>query len=195
MHALSYHPQALLNGLFKVTAYGHNLTNRLHWGTKLLVYAVKLRQIPARNFTDYIIKGRFKESRGCLCNRVFQIEKSITHAQFCSNESQRIACCLGRKRRTSAQSRVNFNYPVIFWMRVKSILYVTFANNSNVSYYFNRERTQLMVLWIGKCLRRSNNYWFAGMDAKRVEILHITYCNTVVVLVAYNLIFNLFPSF
>ena len=33
------------------------------------------------------------------------------------------------------------------------------------------------------------------MDAQRVKVLHVTYCNTIVVTVANNLILNLFPTF
>ena len=56
------------------------------------------------------------------------------------------------------------------------------------------EGAQLMVLTIGKCLRWRHDDTLARMDAQRVEVLHITNRDTVVVLVAHHLVFYLFPS-
>ena len=54
---------------------------------------------------------------------------------------------------------------------------------------------QFMIFGIGKCLRRSDNDTFAGMDSQGVEVFHITNRNTVVETVAYHFVFNLFPAF
>ena len=58
----------------------------------------------------------------------------------------------------------------------------------------NRKRTQFVVLIIGESLRRCNYNTLAGMNTERVEILHITYRNTIVVGISYNLVFNLLPA-
>ena len=52
-----------------------------------------------------------------------------------------------------------------------------------------------MVFAVGECLRRSYDNRLACVDAKRVEILHIADCNTVVIRVANNFVLNLFPPF
>ena len=56
------------------------------------------------------------------------------------------------------------------------------------------QRTQLMVLAVGKRLGRCYDDRLSRMDAERVEVLHVADRDTVVVTVAYNLIFNLFPT-
>ena len=58
----------------------------------------------------------------------------------------------------------------------------------------DRERTEFMIFGVRQRLRGRNNDGLAGMDAQRVEILHVTNGDTVVVPVAHDLIFDLFPS-
>ena len=55
--------------------------------------------------------------------------------------------------------------------------------------------TQLMIFSIGERLRGGYNDTFTRMDAQRVEVLHITYGDTVVETVAYHLILYLLPAF
>ncbi len=57
------------------------------------------------------------------------------------------------------------------------------------------EFAQLVILRIGKRLRRSNNDTLAGMDAEWVEILHIADGDTVAETVTHHLIFDFLPAF
>ena len=54
--------------------------------------------------------------------------------------------------------------------------------------------TELVILTVGECLRRGNNDTLTGMNTERVEILHVTNRDTVVILVAHDLVFYLLPS-
>ena len=94
VHTLSNHAQSLLDGLFEGATDGHYLANRLHRRAKFLVYAAKFAQVPTWYLADNVVEGGFEECAGGLCYRVFQFEKSVTHAQLGRNESQRIACGL-----------------------------------------------------------------------------------------------------
>ena len=58
----------------------------------------------------------------------------------------------------------------------------------------NGESTQFMIFRVSEGLRRSDDDGLAGMNTQRVEILHITNGDTVVISVAHDLIFDLFPS-
>ena len=79
-------------------------------------------------------------------------------------------------------------------MRVEGILHVALSHYTDVTHNLDRQCAQLVILAVGECLRRSDDDTLAGVNAERVEILHVTYGNTVVVLVAHNLIFNFLPS-
>ena len=59
----------------------------------------------------------------------------------------------------------------------------------------DRQGAELVVFTVGECLRRSYDNALAGMDAQWVEILHVAHGDAIVVPVAHNFIFNLFPSF
>ena len=52
-----------------------------------------------------------------------------------------------------------------------------------------------MILRIGERLRGSHHDALAGMDAQRVEVLHVTDGDAVVIAVAHHLVFYLLPSF
>ena len=53
---------------------------------------------------------------------------------------------------------------------------------------------QEMVFVVGQGLRRSDHDALAGVDAERVEILHVTDRDAVVVAVAHDFVFDLFPA-
>ena len=51
-----------------------------------------------------------------------------------------------------------------------------------------------MIFTVCKCLRRSNNNTFTGMNTQRIEIFHVADSDAIVEFVPYNFIFNFFPS-
>ena len=53
---------------------------------------------------------------------------------------------------------------------------------------------QLAALAGGQCLGRSYYDTLTGVDTQRVEVLHITYGDAVVVSVAHHLVFDFFPA-
>ena len=63
---------------------------------------------------DATVEGRLEEGRGGLGNTVLQFEEAIAHAQFGSNESQRIACSLGCKSRRTRQTGVDLDDAIVF---------------------------------------------------------------------------------
>ena len=57
VHALANHAKTFLNHLFKRAADRHNLAHRFHGRTYLTGNTGKLRQVPARNLTDHVVKA------------------------------------------------------------------------------------------------------------------------------------------
>ena len=53
---------------------------------------------------------------------------------------------------------------------------------------------QMVALLGAEGLGRSDHDGLTCMDAERVEVLHITYSDAIVVLIPYNLIFHFFPT-
>ena len=195
VHALSDHTQALLDGFLEGTADGHNLADRLHGRTQFAVNALELAQIPAGNLADNIVECRLEEGRSGLGYRVLEFEQTVTQTQLGSHESQRIAGSLGGQRRRTRQAGIDLDDAVVFGIRVEGVLYVTFAHNADMADNLDGELAQLVVVAVRERLRRSHYDTLAGVDAQRVEVLHVADRDAVVVLVAHHLIFHFLPAF
>ena len=126
--------------------------------------------------------------------RVLELEEAVAHTQLSGNKSQWIAGGFGCQCRRTAQTRIDFNHAIILAHWVEGVLNITFAHDADVTDYLDRERTQFVILAVGKRLRRGYNDRLASVDAQRVKVLHVTYGDTVVIAVAHHLIFYLLPS-
>ena len=195
VHALPYHAQAFLNGLFEGAPDGHHLADRLHRTAQFLVDTVELGQIPARNLAHDIVECRLEEGRGGLGDGIVQFEQPVAQSQLCRHKCQRIARgfrCQGRRTR---QAGIDLYHTIVFRLRVEGILHIALAHNTYVPDDLDGKSTQLVILRVGQRLRRSNHDALARMNAEGIEVLHVTDRDTVVVAVAHYLILYLFPPF
>ena len=156
---------------------------------------MEFSQVPTWNLTYHIVQSRFEESRSSLCHRVLQVEESVAESQFGSHECQRISGCLRGQGRGTGKTGIYFDDAIIFRFGVESILYITFADNTDVADNTDSQFTKFMIFTVGQCLRRSNNDRLTGMNPQWVKVLHITNCNTVVEAVADHLVFHFLPAF
>ena len=194
MHPLPYHAQTFLYGFLEGTADGHHLTHRLHAGAQLLVHATELREVPARNLTYYVVQSRLKEGAGGLGHAVVQFKQSVAHAQLGSDEGQRITCGFRCEGRRTAESSVDLNDTIILAPRVEGILHVTLADDADVAYNLDGQRTQLVVVGVAQRLTGCHDDALTRMDAQRVEVLHVTHGDAVVIAVTHNLVLYLLPA-
>ena len=192
--SLSYHAKSFLNGFLEVASNSHHFSDTLHAGADFAGDTFELGKVPARNLADYIVKGRFKEGRGCLGNGVFQLEKSVSKTQFGGNKGQRIAGSFGCQCGRTAQSGIYLNYSIVLSVRAERILHIAFSNDSYVTHYIDGRLAEEMEFFVGKCLGRSDDDAFSGMDSERVEILHIADCYAIVIFVPDYFIFYFFPK-
>ena len=195
VHSLSDHTESFLDGLFKGTSDSHHLTHRLHRRPQFLIDPMELREVPAGNLAHHVVEGRFEEGRCGLRHRVFQFEESVTHTQLCSYKGQRIASSLRGQGRRTRQTGIYLNHTIVFRLGVEGILHVTLADNTDMTDNLDSQRTQLMILRIGERLRRSHHNRLSRMDAQRVEILHITDGDTVIIAITHHLVFYFLPAF
>ena len=194
MHPLSYHSQSFLYGLLEVTSYSHYLTHTLHAGAQLAVNPAELAQIPTGNLADYIIEGRLEECTRSLGDRVLQFEKTIAQAELGCHKGQWITGGLAGQCRRPAEPGIHLNDTIILALRVEGILHITLTDNANMANNLDGERTQLMIFTVGERLRGSDDYRLSGMDAKRIEVLHVAHRNAVVIAVAHYLVLDFLPS-
>ena len=194
MHALPYHAESFLNSLLEGATDGHDLAHGLHRRPQLLVNTTELGEVPSGNLADYIVEGWLEEGAGGLGHGVLQLKEAIPHAQLGSDECQGIARGLAGKCRRARKSGVNFDDSVVFRLWVEGILHVAFANDAYVTDNLDGKGTKLMVFRISEGLRGSYDNALAGMDAERVEVLHVANGDAVVVTVANHLVFYFLPT-
>ena len=60
--------------------------------------------------------------------------------------------------------------------------------------YLESGGPQLVVLAVGQCLRGRNNDGITGVNAKGVEVFHVTNSDAIIIAITNNLILKLLPS-
>ena len=165
VHALPDHTQALLDGFFESTSDSHYFADGFHTRSQLAGHTVELAQVPTRDLADHIVESRLKESARRLRHRVLQVEEAVTQTQLSCHESQRIAGCLRCQRRRTGKAGVHLDHPVVLAFGVESVLYVTFAHNTDMADDPDSQFTQFMIFTVGQRLRRSDHDALTGMDA------------------------------
>ena len=56
------------------------------------------------------------------------------------------------------------------------------------------EFAKVVIVLVGKCLRRCHNNTLAGVNAERVKVFHVADSDTVVKPITNHLVLNFFPS-
>ena len=155
---------------------------------------MEFTQIPARNFANHIVEGRLEERAGRLRYRVLQVEETVAQAQLCGDKRQRVARRFRSQSRRAGEAGVHLDDTIVFRLRVVGILYVTFAHDADVADDADGQLAELVVVGVGEGLRRRNHDTLAGVDAQRVEVLHVTDRDAVVEAVAHHLVFHFLPA-
>ncbi len=194
VHTLADHSQAFLNRFFECAANGHNLAHRFHRRADMAVNAMELAEVPAGYLHYYVVERGLEECRCTLGDAVLEVKQSVAEGKLRCHESKGITGGLRRKGRRTAQTCVDLDYAVIHRRGVVGILHVALANDTDVADNLDSERTQVMIVVVAEGLRGCYNDTLAGVDAERVEVLHVADGDTVVVAVAHNFVLNFLPA-
>jgi len=155
---------------------------------------VEFFQIPARDLDHHIVDRGLKARLGDARDRVWQIDEAVAESQLGRHRGQGIAGRLGGESRTARKPCVDFDDPVILGKGVEGILDIAFADDAEMAHGADGNRAQLVVFAAGEGLARGDNDALAGVDAHGIKIFHVADREAVVVLVADDLEFDLFPA-
>ncbi len=148
----------------------------------------ELGKVPAWYLADNII------NRWRLVS-IWYLVEAVPKTDLGCNKCQRITCSLGCKSRRTAQTSIDLDYAIIhITVRTECKLNVALSDNTQVTDNINRKLMQIIQLLAGKCLGRRDHYTLTGMDSERVEVLHITDSETLVIFIPHYLKLNLLPS-
>jgi len=194
VHALTDHPQPFLERLLEGAADGHDLAHALHGAAQLLVHPLELAEIPARDLAHHVVECRFEAGGGGAGDGVAELGQGVTQRQLRRHERQRVAGGLGRQRAGARQPGVDLDDPVVGGVGIEGELDVALAHDAQVADDPEGERPQLVILGVGQRLGRCDHDALAGVDAQRVEVLHVADGDAVVEPVPHHLVFHFLPT-
>ena len=194
VRSLADHSQTLLQGLLEGASDGHDLTDALHAAADLAGDSVELGEVPAGNLADYVVQGGLEECRSGLGDGVLQLEQAVAQAELCGHEGQGITGRFRCQCRGTAQTGVDLDDAVVLGIGVEGELHVALADDAHVADDPYRKLAEQVVLMVGEGLRGSDHDTLAGMDAERVEVLHVADRDAVVETVAHHLVLYLLPT-
>jgi hypothetical protein len=155
---------------------------------------LELGKIPSGNLGDDVVKRRLEVGGSGLGDGVGKLGKGMSETDLGGGVGKRISGSLGSQGRGSRKTGVDLNDTVIETIRLESVLDVTLANNTQVSYDLDGSTSKHVVLLIAQGLTGGNNDRVTSVNTERIKILHVAHGNTVVVGVTDDLIFKLLPT-
>ena len=161
---------ALQQALLEVPAHAHGLTGGFHLGAKSVVGIGEFVEGEPGHFGDNIVKGRLKGGAG-VCQRDFV--QRHAHADFGGDPGNRVAAGFGRQGGAAGDSGIDFNQIILEGVGVQRELHIAAALDFQRPNQLQRGIPEHMVLFIGQGLRRADDYGVTGVNAHRVQILHV----------------------
>ncbi len=179
---------------FKIITDAHNLAGCFHLRRQSTFCRNKFVERKSRNLYDTIIQSGFKACICFACNRVFDLIQRITKRDLGRDFSNRVTRCLGSQSRRTAHTRIYFNHAVFETGRMQGKLYVAASRNLQLIDDVKRRAAEHLIFFITERLRRRYYDAVSRMYAHRIDILHITYGNTIACAIAHNFILDFLPA-
>ena len=184
----------LEDGTFKAAVNGHDLARRLHLRAERMIRVDEFVERPARELHHAVVNGRLKAGLCLLRDRVDDLIQRIADGDFRRHLGNRVARCLRRERRGTADARIHLDNVVLIALRIERVLRVAAALNAELADDPQTCAAQHLILVIGQRLCGRNNDTVSRMNTNRVKILHTADGNAVIVSVTNDLELDLLPS-
>ena len=163
-----------MNRLLECPSDTHDLTDRLHRTAEGGVDPGELFQVPSGNLDDNIVQAGFETGARLLGDRVLDLVEGNVKTQLGGDESQGVTGGLGRERRRSRETSVDFDDAVFLRVRVEGVLNVALSDDSQVSNNVDGGGTEHVVIGIGQGLRGSDDNRVSGVDTEGIKVLQRT---------------------
>ena len=193
VHALTNHTETFLNQFLETTSDGHDFTYRLHAGTNLAAHTGKLGQVPTRNLADEVIQGWSHVCR-VSSSHLTNLVQGIAQGNLGSHEGQWVTRSLGSQGRRTGQTGIYLDDSVVVCLSVEGELDVALAHDVQVAHATDGDILQVFHLVLSEGAGRSHYNGLTCVDAQRVEVLHGSHGEAVVVRIADALELDFLPS-
>ena len=188
------HPHRLLDDLWERAADGHHLAHALHLAADASGHSSELAQVPARELADDIVERGLEKGRGLLSDPIRDLGQREAQRQLGGHVGERVAGCLAGQGAGAGKAGVDLDHPVVGACWIERILDVALADDAQVPDNVDGESAEELVLLVVQGLSRRDDDRLAGVNAHRVEVLHVADGDAVVLLIADDLVLDLLPA-
>ena len=118
-----------------------------------------------------------------------------TYGNFSGYPCNRITRSFRSKCRRTRNPRINFNKIILEWVRVKCKLNIASALNFKFTDNAKCRITKHLIFLIRKCLARADHHRVTCMNTDRVDIFHITNCDSSIICITHYFVFDFLIAF
>ena len=172
----------------------HHLTGRLHLGTEGVLCGDELIERKTWHLDDTVVEHRLEGCVGLTGNGVLDFIEGVAKCDLRGYLRDRVTGRLRCEGGGSGYTRVYLDNTVLEALRIQGILYVTAAGDTELRDDVECGGTEHLILLIRQGLGRSHDDGVTGVDANRVEVLHITYGDDIARRITHYLILDLLPA-
>ena len=184
---------AFISAPLEAVVDGHDLAGRLHLGAEGVVGINELIERPARELDDAVVERRLKARLGLAGNGVRDFVQTVADRDFRGDLCNRVAGRLGSQRGGTG-TRGFTSMTAYSKDSVERVLHVAATLDAQLGDDVERGGAEHLILLVAQGLRRRNNDRVAGVDADRVNVLHVTDGDGVALVVAHDLELDLLPA-
>ena len=184
----------LHHGSLEAVANAHHLAGGHHLGAQRFVGVDELIKGPLRVLDHDVVQRRLKAGAGLAGDIVGDLVQRVANGDLGSHLGNGITGGLGSQCGRAGHTGVDLDDRVIVAVRFQGELAVAAALDAQLGDDIQSSGAQHLVFVVGQGLGGSHNHRVAGVDAHRVQVLHVTHGDHVALVVAHDLILDLFPA-
>ena len=184
----------LHHGALEAVGDGHDLAGCLHLRAERFVRIDELVKRPARELDDNVVQRRLKAGYRLSGDRIGQLVQTVADSDLCRDLRDRIAGRLGCQRRGARYTRVYLDDGIFKRVRIECELYIAAALDAQLGDDLERRGAEHLIFVVAQRLRRRNDDRIAGVNADRIDVLHIADGDDVALSVAHDLVLDFLPA-
>ena len=184
----------LHHGMFKAVADGHDLAGGHHLGAQRFVRVDEFVKGPLGVFHHHVVQRRFKAGAGLAGDVVGDLVQRVAQRDLGGHLGDGIAGGLGGQRRGAGHAGVHLDDRVLKAVRLEGKLAVAAALDAQLGDDVQRRRAQHLVFLVREGLAGGHHDGVAGVDANRVQVLHVADGDDVALGVPHHLVLDLLPA-
>ena len=182
---------ALEKAFLKGSAHAHGLAGSLHLGTQTVVGIGEFIKGEPGHFGYHIVQGRFKSGAGIGQTDLIQ---GHAHTDLGGNPGDWVAGGLGSQSGTARDPGVDLDQIVLEGLGIQRELHVAAALDFQRPDQLQRRIPEHVVFLVGQGLRGTHHDGITGVNAHRIQVLHVADGNGRVIGIPHHLVLDFFVA-